>query len=177
MARVKSALLPILLLLVASVAIAQQPGESRPDPLQRLLAEVHELRLAIERQATVGARVQLLSSRVALQDERVYKLLQQLENIRREIMGLETQVKQSADRDAHIDDALASETDPKQHQELEAMKKQLKAERALQSNMLEALRTHESELTSAAATEQAKLDEVTRQLDELDRTLSSRQDE
>lgn len=175
MARLKPALLPILLVLVASAAIARQRGESSPDPMQRLLAEVHELRLAIERQASVGARVQLLSSRVALQDERVFKLLQQLENVRREIMGVDTQLKQATERDTRFDEAINAEVDPKQRQEFEAQRRLMKAERALQVNMLEALRTREAELASAAATEQAKLDEVTRRLDELERALSQPQ--
>lgn len=173
MASWKSALFPVpLIFAAASVGIAGQRADTSTDPLQRLLREVHELRLAIERQSSVGARVQLLSSRVALQDERVFKLLQQLENVRREIMGLETQAKQAAERDARLDDEIASEMDTKQRQELELAKKQFKAERALQSSMLEALRVRESELANAAATEQAKLDEVTRRLDDLDRALS-----
>jgi predicted nucleic acid-binding Zn-ribbon protein len=166
-------LISIILLLVgiASIGVAQE--RSQPDgTLQRLLGEVHQLRVAIERQASIGARVQLLSSRVALQDDRVYKLLQQLENVRREIMGLETQVKQTGERDAHLEEALASETDPKRREELEDAKKQFKAERALQTDMLGALRTRESDLANAAATEQAKLDEVTRRLDDLERSLS-----
>ena len=173
MPRATSALSVILLVGAVSVAAGQPRVDPQSDAtLQRLLAEVHELRLAIERQSSVGARVQLLSSRVALQDERVFKLLQQLENVRREIMGIETQLKQGSTRDAQLDDAIAAEIDVKQRQELESARKMMKAERALQTSMLDALRTRESELANAAATEQAKLDEVTRRLDELDRALS-----
>ncbi len=176
MARWKSAVFPILLVVAAaSAGLAQTGTDTSTEPLQRLLREVHELRLAIERQSSVGARVQLLSSRVALQDERVFKLLQQLENVRREMMGIETQAKQAGEREASLDDAISSESDPKQRQELELARKQFKAERALQNNMLEALRARESDLANAAATEQAKLDEVTRRLDDLDRALSAPQ--
>ena len=49
--------------------------------LQKLLNEVHELRLAIQRATANSARVQMLIERTRLQQARVEVLTRQLENI------------------------------------------------------------------------------------------------
>ena len=53
-----------LSLLISAAAVAQQPA---PDPLQALLAEVHQLRMDLEASTITSQRVQILLYRVQLQ--------------------------------------------------------------------------------------------------------------
>ena len=54
------------------ISHAQAPARpAQNDVLAELLVEVRGLRLAMERAATVGARIQLLVARVQLQEQRI----------------------------------------------------------------------------------------------------------
>ena len=59
------------LTLIPVTAHAQAPVV---DPIRELLTEVRALRIAMERSATVGARIQLLVARVQLQEQRIAEL-------------------------------------------------------------------------------------------------------
>lgn len=159
------------LALLASVSFAPAQQPPRREAIDQLLAEVHQLRLVLERQATVGARVQLLGSRLALQDDRVYKLSTQLEATRRELASLERQIKDVGMREQQFEEMLELSTETRQRQELEMARKMMKSELAAAVAQQETLRVREQELANSAALEQAKLDEVTRRLDDLDRLL------
>ena len=56
-----------------------------PDVLGELLKEVRGLRLAMERAATVGARIQLLVARVQLQEQRIAELSRRAAVVRDEL--------------------------------------------------------------------------------------------
>jgi hypothetical protein len=153
----------------ASIAPAQQRAGS--DTIERLLDEVHALRLALERQSTTGAAVQLATGRLALQDQRVYRLSEQLENARRELMSIDRQTKEFAAREKEMDDMLSVESDPQRRMQVEMALKMFKAEQASQASLQESLRVREQDLMNALAFEQAKLDDITRKLDDLEFAL------
>lgn len=161
----------ILTALLASAAMAaaqQQPGSGT---IERLLDEVQKLRLALERQASTGAAVQLITGRLALQDQRVYRLTQQLENVRREMIAIDRQTREFATREKEMDDMLAVESDPQRRRDVEMALKMFKAEQASQGTLLESLRIREQELMNALGFEQSRLDEITRRLDDLEQRL------
>ena len=156
----------------ASVAPAQQAP--RPDAISQLLDEVHLLRVALERQSSTGARVQLLSSRVALQDERVYRASQQLDALHRELLDVDRMEQEARSRAKGIEEAIETISDPERRQDLEGAQRQFKLELASHSNRQQALRAREQELLAALGFEQAKLDEINRRLDDLERLLEPR---
>lgn len=170
--------LAVPLLFSSAVLVAGDqapPSPSRADGIQaQLLQEVRALRLAIERQASVGARVQLLSGRATLQDERVFKITQQLDMVRNEMSGIERQLKEWSMREKQVEEAAELETDARQRQEMELARKMFKSEFASQQSRLETLRVREQELFNTLSLEQAKLEDVTRRLDDLERELSAR---
>ena len=73
-------------LLAPGVALAQAPA---PDLVRELLTEVRALRIAMERAATTGARIQLLVARVQLQEQRIAELSRRAAAVREELSKIE----------------------------------------------------------------------------------------
>lgn len=161
----------ILTALLASAAMAPAQQQAGSGTIERLLDEVQKLRLALERQASTGAAVQLITGRLALQDQRVYRLTQQLENVRREMIAIDRQTREFATREKEMDDMLAVESDPRRRRDVEMALKMFKTEQASQGTLLESLRIREQELMNALGFEQSRLDEITRRLDDLEQRL------
>src|SRR3979411_2777703 len=74
---------PIIAFAVRTLGAAPQPT-AQTDAPPSSLAEVHELRLAMERSATVAPRVQLTLARLNIQEQRTVILSSQLDRIRQE---------------------------------------------------------------------------------------------
>jgi hypothetical protein len=66
-----------ILLLIWPLSIFAQPAEADSRTLQTLLAEVQQLRLAIERSTLLGARTQLAISQLQLQEARAARIGQE----------------------------------------------------------------------------------------------------
>src|SRR5262245_52822565 len=79
-------------LLAVPSALAQTPAAAQRDVLSELLTEVRGLRQAMERAATVGARIQLLVARVQLQEQRIAESSRRLSAVRDEASKLDTQI-------------------------------------------------------------------------------------
>src|SRR5688500_4851523 len=58
------------------------PAPARDDVLNALLAEVRGLRAAMEQMASAGPRVQLLASRLQLQETRINNMIRRLDEVR-----------------------------------------------------------------------------------------------
>src|SRR5204862_7889269 len=74
---------PIIAFAARTLGAAPQTT-APPDVLAALLGEVHELRLAMERSATVAPRVQLTLARLNIQEQRTIVLSSQLDRVRQE---------------------------------------------------------------------------------------------
>ena len=66
------------------------------DPIRELLTEVRALRLAMERSATVGARIQLLVARVQMQEQRIAELSRRAATLRDDIAKVNTEIARTA---------------------------------------------------------------------------------
>lgn len=163
-------------LLVGVVAV--QPNVARqpagPDPIPALLAEVHELRIVMERAATVGPRIQLLTSRMTLQDERVFRIARQTESLRDELDRIVVQRKEFATRAKQLEDLIVSETDPQKRRDLEDAQRFLKSEVETQTAREQLLQNRQAESVNMLALEQAQWNELVQRLDELERALEKR---
>jgi hypothetical protein len=70
---------------LAALAAASAPAQTTSADnatLQKLLDEVRQLRLTMEKSVTVGPRMQLILQRTQLQDARVARISQQLDEVR-----------------------------------------------------------------------------------------------
>jgi chromosome segregation ATPase len=156
------------LMVLSSTVSAQQPQPASPDAL---VGEVRLLRQALERQATLEARVQLVVGRLTLQDQRVARAHAELQRSEDEVASL------TADS-GHIEDEMAelkqaqNSGDPSREAEVESQVK-LTNSRLQESKALRArAEDRRNRAAAAIAVEEGRYNELQRAFDELDKELS-----
>ena len=162
-----------MLTLVAALALPAAAQTTSPDTatLQALLSEVRQLRLALERSASMGPKMQLTLQRVQMQQQKLQSVSLELDAVRREINGLAGPSKRAAAQIPIVEQALASESNPAQRKELEI---QLAAVKDVAGRQVDPqLLAHESELASSVRVEQAVLDELNEKLNAIERLLDA----
>src|SRR5688572_7550994 len=82
----------LITLAIGSTLVAQ--SSTTIDPIRELLVEVRGLRVAMERAATVGARIQLLVARVQMQEQRIAELSRRAATVREELGKLDATIAQ-----------------------------------------------------------------------------------
>ncbi|SPF36969.1 exported hypothetical protein [Candidatus Sulfopaludibacter sp. SbA4] len=87
----------LLLLAFAMPAFAQKAETDQP-VLQTLLAEVQQLRLAIERSTLLGTRAQIALSRLQMDEGTAAKLSQELSEVRRQALSMATKRAELSER-------------------------------------------------------------------------------
>jgi len=86
------------------------PSETRA--LQELVAEVRELRLAVERTNSISLRLQITLQRIQLQQNQVSRISGQLESLRNAMMKSQADEKQAAGNLTSIDSRIDQEQNP-----------------------------------------------------------------
>jgi hypothetical protein len=152
----------------ASAALAQTSSEAT---IQALLAEVRQLRLALERSAVLAPRIQVTLQRMQIQQDSVSRASRELEDVR---AILSKSAAEEANLSVRIKDAelnAAREQDPGRRKELEAdvsaMKSLIEQQRARDSQALARV----SEMAGRLQSEQARLDELNNHLNTMERML------
>lgn len=148
-------------------ARAQAPA---PDPIRELLTEVRALRLAMERAATVGARIQLLVARVQLQEQRIAELSRRATAVREEIARLDPEVAQSGSAVGRME-AAAARAASDERADIEAQLENFRAHIEQSERRRQDLGNEEALLLQQLAADQGRWSDVNGQLDELERTL------
>jgi hypothetical protein len=157
---------------IAACAVPLFAQSGTTDTLTALLAEVRLLRQTLERSAS-APQIQLLGTRLTVQNERVQSAIRDHEAAREALQGAINQMTELTGRLQ----ALGEETDrttgnaAKQRQ-LEEMVAGTKAEMATLAVRETQLRTRESELASAVAAEQNEWLLLNRRLDEFEKALA-----
>lgn len=165
-----------LLLFAALSAVAQT---STDGTLQALLAEVRQLRLALERSAVVAPKIQMTLQRLQLQQDAVIRASRDLEAIRNQLSRVTGEERDLTTHLKVMDASLASELDASKRKALEEETKRVKLRleelgvRGQQDNL--ALRGRESELSSRLQAEQAKLDQLSDRLNAFEQMLDTPQ--
>src|SRR5206468_10766265 len=116
---------PIIAFAARTLGAAPQTT-AQPDALPALLAEVHELRLAMERSATVAPRVQLTLARLNIQEQRTVVLSRQLDQIRQEQANALLETKKLSSELEDVQKALQTTLDASQRSGLEFEEQGLK---------------------------------------------------
>jgi len=161
---------------VVSAQDTKSKDQGTTDPtLQALLAEVHGLRLALERATTNASRAQILMERIRLTQPKVDNLTAQLSLVRGKItdeMSMQARVTEAINV---CESKLATnQTFPSRADyEKECKSYPAMLEGAKQTE--QRLREQESQLAVQLQIEQSKLDELNDRLDKLDRELQDAQ--
>lgn len=166
------------LLVVAGVAVAcssvvfAQTTGGRPDVLTQLLGEVRELRLVLQRQGADSARIQLLISRLTIQETRVSRLARDLDNVRDQLARARADQRQSAEHVKNMEESLSQSADASERTTMEQQLKMLKQQIVELGRQEQRFQSQESELESTLGAEQARWVEISNRLDELERSLA-----
>lgn len=156
-------------LLVPSMALAQAPVV---DPIRELLTEVRALRIAMERSATVGARIQLLVARVQLQEQRIAELSHRAAAVRNELSKVEAAMAETSQSLRRTEGALERGAEVDKRKELEGMVEFYKAKLVTPERRRQDLLNEEALLPQQLSADQGRWTDVNNQLDQLERSLT-----
>ena len=152
-------------------ARAQAPA-SDVKTLQTLLAEVHQLRIVLERSSQIAPRIQIAVERLKLQQEHVARVARQLDEIRRDLDRTRSDQPKIQQRVQTLDDEVNQAVDPGRRKALDDEAKMLKLESVQQEKSLQQMQAREGELMSQLQSEQARLTELNDRLDQIERALN-----
>jgi hypothetical protein len=155
-----------------TVPLIAQSGSG--DTLAALLSEVHQLRIAMERAATTTPQIQLLGTRLAVQNERLARADQDHENVRQELEGLSATIAQMSAQAQELERLGGQEANPEQQRRMESEQGAAKRQIAEMTIREQRLRARESDLAAALAAEQNQWADLNRRLDEAERSLGAR---
>ncbi|HUJ23907.1 MAG TPA: hypothetical protein VLX58_20370 [Bryobacteraceae bacterium] len=162
-----------VLLCFCLAARAQSPA-SESQTIQTLLAEVHQLRLALERSSQIAPRIQIAVERIKLQQEQVSRTARQLDDLRRDLEKGHSEQARVQQRMQAADNQANQSTDPNQRRDLDDLMKMLKMEAEQGEKSLQQMQAREGELAGQFQTDQSRLNELNDRLDQLERELSIR---
>jgi len=142
-----------------------------PSREDALLAEVRGLRLAIEQLATVGARAQLITGRLQLQEQRVNTLFTRVAQQRDRMQPVERELTDMQQRVVDLQRDLETVSVPQEKHQLEIEQQVIQRQVALRTTELRRLQVEEADVANLLATEQANWAELNRQLELLEAAL------
>lgn len=159
-----------------SLAAAQTSAPpAAPDVLRELLVEVRGLRVAMERAATVGARIQLLVARVQMQEQRIAELSRRAVTVREELGKLDATIAQhSGMLKRSLELESSGRVPPEEQRAIEGMLEIQKQQIAIAEKRRQDLLGEEALLAQQIAADQGRWSDVNNQLDELERSLTPR---
>ena len=159
-----------------SLAAAQTTAPpAAPDLLKELLVEVRGLRAAMERAATVGARIQLLVARVQMQEQRITELSRRAVTVREELSRIDAGIAQHSGMMKQFERSeMSGRVPPEEQRAMEGMLEAQKQQIAIAEKRRQELITEEALLAQQIADDQGRWSDVNNQLDELERSLTPR---
>jgi len=142
------------------------PAQSNYDKtLQQLLAEVRELRLAVQRATFSHTRFQVLIERLRLQQSTIDGVNRQMDMIRAQLADLRNAKRQMEQEMKETEELIERTTDPNGRLDIESRIKSMKARVARLPPEEDRLRNREVALESELQNLHAKLNELNSQLD------------
>lgn len=161
------------LVLTPARALAQAAAAPPPrDVLAELLDEVRGLRQAMERAATVGARIQLLVARVQLQEQRIAESARRVAAVRDELSKIDTQAAGVLLQAAQFESMI--EKVPRDEREgMQRMIDSFKTQNASFEKRRQDLANEEALLLQQVSADQGRWSDVNGQLDDIERSLST----
>jgi hypothetical protein len=164
----------IVLLGALAAALTPVPAHAQsPDSatMQALLSEVRQLRRTVETKITLGPRMQILLQRAQFQEQKVLRIQQQLDDVRKQISDQTARQTAANERLAKVELDISAESDGARRAQLEGMRTGLKM--VVGNGPDQQVRGRESELSNSLETEQTALNEINEKLDALERQLEA----
>jgi len=165
----------MLVSLLAGVAAAGATNglaqQSSSTTVEALLGEVRLLRQALERQASLQARAQLMAGRLALQDQRLARARSELQRSEAEARGLASERSRMQSALAELRGSMES-GDPAEQAALEREQRMLAARLEDVEKAVAVAEARQSRAAQAVAAEESRYDEMERWFDDLDRELT-----
>lgn len=153
---------------------ATDPAQNNYDKtLQQLIAEVRELRLAVQRATVSYTRFQMLIERVRVQQSSVDTTSRQLDNLRSQLADMRSAKPQIEQQIKDTEELLERTTDPNGRLDIESRIKSMKARLARFTPEEDRLRNREIAVESELQNLQLKLSELNSQLDGLFNEMKS----
>jgi hypothetical protein len=139
--------------------------------LDALLTEVRELRMAVQRAAAVGPRLEIAMRRLDWQEQRVARVGERLTNVRNRLSAV---TSTNAEMAARLRGAEAEmpQASGDRRKALEDVVSAIKGEMEQSTRLESQLRAEEAEAASDVRTEQAKADELAVKIENLERALT-----
>jgi hypothetical protein len=141
--------------------------------LRTLVDEVRQLRLTLLRTVVSAHRFQVVLERQRLQQGRVDSVTRELQSLSLQRDNAKFARTQFVERAKQTQDQLDLEPDLKRHNMLEQQLKEFKIILSTQSQQDDRQRERETLLNTQLQLEQLKLDDLTNQLDNLERELTA----
>jgi len=160
------------IVLLAELVAGSAPAQTtNPDnaTMQRLLDEVRQLRMTLEKSVSLGPRMQLILQRAQMQDAKVARISQQLDEVRRQIAAETARQTDANERLVKTEQDLSVETDAARRAQLEELRTALKM--AASRSPDQQLRARESDLANSLQGEQGTLNDLNEKLDSIERQL------
>lgn len=149
------------------------PGQGDSQTVKALLDEVRQLRLVLQRNSVATYRAQVTLERLKLQQGIVAKLLEEQEQLRRNIRSNEQSLPHQAEQVTEIEKIVALAKTPEERIDREMAVRDFKKEMERRKQELQDLREREPQVAARVQTEQAKLSELNESLDKLERELET----
>jgi chromosome segregation ATPase len=159
--------------LAQAPAATNQAAEKNRELVKDLLNEVHQLRLAIQRNSVATYRAQVTLERLKLQQVRVDELLKEQTELRNGLKAFERNLTRMDGQIAELEKMLALAATPTERNEREMMIKDMKGEIENEKHKSQDWREREPQITARLQLEQAKLNELNDSLDKLERELEN----
>src|ERR1041385_2589535 len=150
-----AALKRICLAMVAGILALQLTANGQSgtppvsDPMTALTAEIHALRVAIEQQTAIAPRIQLLMARLNIQEQRVSQLIQQLDQVRRQLGDTTLEAQKLAVELEEHEARVRTEPDNDTRKALTFEMQDIKRRQQATAALAEQLRARESEIARA----------------------------
>jgi chromosome segregation ATPase len=165
------ALFAVMLIGSVGIMASVQTAPAGSDTITALLSEVKALRIAMEKAATVGPRMQLTLARLNIEEQRTLHLYTQLTQIRKELDGVVLHGQQLVQALLEIQNGINKASDDKEKRAM--MEEEAECRRQMTANTAfeQQLRGRESEIAQSLKTEQDRWTDLNSRLDELERLL------
>ena len=162
-----------MLLVLPSRGAAQQPAASPSEAalIQALLAEVRELRLALERSTVIMPKMQLAIARFQMQQERVDRREREVQLVRDQL-ATESLTKDHAQSTLkQYEDQARQAVDPAARKQFEDAAVGLRSDLEQMAAREQQMQARQADSLTQLRLEQAKLNELADSLDKLDKAL------
>jgi hypothetical protein len=162
----------LTLFTILSLPLISQTRESGGETIQTLLAEVRQLRFAIERSTLLGTRMQIALQRIQAQEARTSRLLQELENTRRELTNaIQVPHMRLVQRAKELEQVVTNATDASVRRQMEAEMREVKMQEEMLTTREQQVRARETEMSNQVRDAQARLTELHDRVNQMERAL------